>query len=86
MAKYMMSMEETHVYELEVDNEQYPLEQLGNYNMYQDQEPPAKPAKMKKQEAETSVSEDIKCSSPAGIYRQYKDADIEMVFIFMKKG
>lgn len=42
---------------------------------------------MKEQEAQTSVPEDIKCSSPAGIYRQYKDADIDMSsFILKKKG
>lgn len=31
---------ETHVYELEVDMEQYPLEQLINYDTYMYQKPP----------------------------------------------
>ncbi|RCH85382.1 hypothetical protein CU098_006128 [Rhizopus stolonifer] len=37
--------QEAHIYEMEVDNAQYPLEQLTNYDHYMDLKPPEKPMK-----------------------------------------
>jgi hypothetical protein len=40
---------ETHVYEMEIDNEQYSLEQLTTYDQYIDLKPPEKTIRNKNQ-------------------------------------
>lgn len=74
---------ETHVYEMEIDNEQYPLEQLTSYDQCIDFKPPEKPTRMKIEEPEEELA-NRQTWEPRIVlrdYRSYKDSDKEFFFL-----
>lgn len=70
---------ETCVYQMEIDNEQYPLEQLTNYDQYVDLKPPEKTTRMKTEDPEDQTT-DEKTLKKSGQHRFYKDFENEAFF------
>ncbi|CEP16997.1 hypothetical protein [Parasitella parasitica] len=79
---------EVHVYQMEIDNEQYPLEQLTSYDQYLDLKPPEKATIMKieEREEESAVEENAE-NRITTTYRSYKDSEKEKFFYYLyEKG
>lgn len=74
---------EAHIYQMDVDNEQYPLEQLTCYDQYIDLKPPEKMTNVENPEIEVIGQENPRHGIPSREYRKYNDSVKEAFFFHL---
>jgi hypothetical protein len=73
--------QEAHIYEMEVDNAQYPLEDLTNYDHYMDLKPSEKPMKiLEETEEKIAAHECIVERTTLRSNQKYTDSEKERFF------